>query len=76
MTVLSLPVYWFFSRRWQHDGLAMASSICVITYTFAIFFLLARRTKNAAAPGLIRFFAKIWCLRGLRFGVPASCAVA
>ncbi len=59
MTVLSLPVYWLFSRRWQHDGLAMASSFCVITYTFAIFFLLARRTKNAAAPGLIRFFAKV-----------------
>ena len=59
MTVVSLPVYWFLSRYWQHDGLATASSICVISYTAVIFYLLARRTKNAEAPGLIRFFAKI-----------------
>jgi putative peptidoglycan lipid II flippase len=58
-TVLSLPVYWFFARRWQQNGLAMASSICVISYTCLTFFLLARRTKNADAPDLIRFFGKI-----------------
>jgi putative peptidoglycan lipid II flippase len=58
-TILSLPVYWFLSPHWQHEGLATASSICVMSYTAVIFCVLARRTKNAEAPGLVRFFAKI-----------------
>lgn len=59
MTVLSLPLYWVLSRHWRQVGLAAASSICVIAYTCVIFVMLARRTQNAAAPGLIRFFAKV-----------------
>jgi putative peptidoglycan lipid II flippase len=59
MTVLSLPLYWVLSRHWQHVGLAAASSICVIAYTGVIFFMLTRRTQNADAPGLVRFFAKV-----------------
>lgn len=59
MTVLSLPVYWFLSHHWQHEGLATASSICFISYTAVIFCPLVRRTKNAEASGLVRFFAKI-----------------
>jgi putative peptidoglycan lipid II flippase len=59
MTIASLPVYWLFARNWQHNGLATASSICVISYTAVVFFLLARRTKNAAAPGVLVFFAKV-----------------
>lgn len=59
MTLVSLPVYWLLSRLWQHNGLATASSICVVSYTAVVFFLLARRTKNAEAPGMATFFAKV-----------------
>ena len=59
MTIVSLPIYWFLSRVWQQNGLATASSICVIAYAAVIYFLLARRTKNAEAPGVVGFSAKI-----------------
>ncbi len=59
MTLLSLPLYWSLSRIWQVNGLATASSISVISYTVVFFFLLARRTRNAEAPGVARFFVKI-----------------
>lgn len=59
MTIVSLPVYCFFARNWQHNGLATASSICVISYTAVVFFLLARRTKNAEASGVLIFFVRV-----------------
>jgi putative peptidoglycan lipid II flippase len=59
MTLFSLPVYWFLSHHWKHVGLAAASSICVVSYTGLIFWLLSRRTENAGASGLIRFFGKV-----------------
>jgi chromate transport protein ChrA len=46
-------------KRWQHLGLAMASSIGMIVYTVVIFALLMRRTKNREAISLVVFFLKV-----------------
>ena len=59
LTFLSLPVYWLLVRRYQHLGLALASSIGIIGYTVILFILLNRRMHNAEACGLLRFFLKV-----------------
>jgi putative peptidoglycan lipid II flippase len=57
-TILNLPVYALLARHWQSRGLAAASSIGIIAYTAVIFALLARRTDNHEAFGLLRFLSK------------------
>ena len=59
MTVLSLPVYWWLFHRWQHLGLALASSLGSIAYAVVLFVLLNRRTKNAEQGSLVLFFTKV-----------------
>lgn len=59
ITFLNIPVYWYCMRRWQHLGLAMASSIGMIVYTVIIFAFLMRRTQNRKAISLIVFFLKV-----------------
>ncbi|MGH9453387.1 MAG: murein biosynthesis integral membrane protein MurJ [Terriglobia bacterium] len=59
MTVLTLPVYWFLSRRMEHLGLALASSIGVIAYTAVLFVLLNRRIQNAESTALLVFLLKM-----------------
>jgi putative peptidoglycan lipid II flippase len=59
MTALSLPMYWWLFHRWQHLGLALASSLGIIGYAVVLFFLLNRRTKNTEKGSLVLFFAKV-----------------
>jgi putative peptidoglycan lipid II flippase len=59
LTFLNLPIYWLLNRRYQHLGLALASSIGIIAYTLLLFALLNRRTKNREAAEMIRFFLKV-----------------
>ncbi|MGH9431601.1 MAG: murein biosynthesis integral membrane protein MurJ [Terriglobia bacterium] len=59
MTVFTLPVYWFLSRRMEHLGLALASSIGVIAYTAVLFVLLNRRIQNAESKTLLVFLLKM-----------------
>ncbi len=59
LTILSVPVYWLLSRKEQHIGLAMASSIGITVYTIILFALLLRRTHGAGGRGLIGFFCKV-----------------
>jgi putative peptidoglycan lipid II flippase len=59
ITFVSLPVYWELSRRWQYLGLALSSSLAVITYAIILFILLARRTHNPGAGGVLVFFFKV-----------------
>ena len=40
-----LPVYWFFGQRFQHMGLAAASSLGVLLYTTALGVVLFRRLR-------------------------------
>jgi peptidoglycan biosynthesis protein MviN/MurJ (putative lipid II flippase) len=59
LAIANLPVYWLLVRRFQHIGLALASSIGIIAYTVALFVLLNRRTHNPDGTGIALFFAKV-----------------
>jgi putative peptidoglycan lipid II flippase len=59
LAIANLPVYWLLVRRFQHIGLALASSIGIIAYTIALFVLLNRRTHNPDGTGIALFFAKV-----------------
>jgi putative peptidoglycan lipid II flippase len=59
VTFLNLPVYWLLVRRYQHLGLALASSIGIIAYTLMLFGLLNRRTKNPESAAIVWFFLKV-----------------
>jgi putative peptidoglycan lipid II flippase len=59
LTFLNLPLYWLLVRRYQHVGLALASSIGIIVYAAVLFVLLSRRTANRDATGLVGFFVKV-----------------
>jgi putative peptidoglycan lipid II flippase len=58
-TLLNLPVYWWLAHRMQAFGLALASSIGITAFAFAMFFLLNRRTGNREAGHLVLFFVKL-----------------
>jgi putative peptidoglycan lipid II flippase len=68
ITFLSLPVYWWLARHFQHLGLAFASSLGIIAYTVILFLLLNRRIPNPEAPGLLVFLLKI-CVASALAGV-------
>ena len=57
-TVLNIPVYWLLVRRFEHLGLALASSIGIIVYTLVLFGLLKRRLPGYQASALFLFFLK------------------
>ena len=59
LTFLNIPVYWLLARRYQHLGLALASSLGIIVYSVVLFVLLNRRTANRDAASLVRFFLKV-----------------
>jgi putative peptidoglycan lipid II flippase len=59
LTFLNLPLYWLLVHRYQHLGLALASSIGIIAYTAMLFVLLNRRTANRDATGLVWFLVKV-----------------
>src|SRR5581483_11358681 len=59
VTVLNLPVYWWFVHKYQYLGLALSSSIGVAIYMIVLFVLLNRHTHNREAGGVIVFFLKI-----------------
>jgi putative peptidoglycan lipid II flippase len=59
LTFLSLPLYWLLVHRYQHLGLALASSCGIIAYTLLLFLLLNHRTRNPEAGAMVWFFLKI-----------------
>lgn len=59
LTFLNLPVYWLLARRFEHLGLALASSCGIIAYTVVLYILLNRRIPNPEAAGLLVFFSKV-----------------
>ncbi len=59
ITLLNLPVYDDLAHHMQYRGLALASSVGIVAYAVALFFLLSRRTANREASGVTVFFAKI-----------------
>jgi putative peptidoglycan lipid II flippase len=68
ITFLSLPVYWLLVRRFQHLGLAFASSLGIIAYTVILFLLLNHRLRNPQAGALWTFFLKL-CVASALTGV-------
>jgi putative peptidoglycan lipid II flippase len=59
ITFLSLPVYWWLVRHFQHLGLAFASSLGITAYTVILFLLLNRRIRNPEVRPLLIFLLKI-----------------
>jgi putative peptidoglycan lipid II flippase len=59
MTLLNLPLYWWFVRRAQYRGLALASSLGIIAYKIVLFILLNRRTKNRSESRIVMFLCKV-----------------
>jgi putative peptidoglycan lipid II flippase len=69
LTFLNLPAYWWLVRRYQHLGLALASSIGIVVYTLLMFGLLDRRTKNPESAALVWFFFKVTAASVMAAGV-------
>jgi putative peptidoglycan lipid II flippase len=65
ITFLSLPVYWWLVRHFQHLGLAFASSLGIIAYTVILFLLLNRSIRNPEAHSLLVFLLKIGVVSAL-----------
>ncbi len=59
LTFASLPLYWLLVRRWHHLGLAAASSIAMMAYSVALFYMLNRRTHNREGGAMMLFFVKV-----------------
>jgi putative peptidoglycan lipid II flippase len=74
LTFLNLPLYWVLVRRFQHLGLALASSVGIMAYTVALFLLLNRRTANRDASGLVWFLLKVSAASALAAVVVAALA--
>ena len=69
LTFLNLPLYWWLDRRYQHLGLALASSIGIVVYTLLLFGLLNRRTKNPESAEMVWFFLKVTAASVIAAGV-------
>jgi putative peptidoglycan lipid II flippase len=65
LTFLSLPVYWWLARHFQHLGLALASSLGIIAYTAILFLLLNRHIRNSETRALLIFSLKIGVVSAL-----------
>ena len=59
LTGLNILLSWFLVRRDAYVGLAMASSIGITVYMLVLFVLLARRTHDSQAWGLVWFLTKV-----------------
>jgi putative peptidoglycan lipid II flippase len=69
LTFLNLPLYWLLVRRYQHLGLALASSAGIVMYTLLLFGLLNRRTKNPESAETVWFFLKVTAASVIAAGV-------
>ncbi len=69
LTFLNLPLYWLLVRRYQHLGLALASSVGIVMYTLLLFGLLNRRTKNPESAEMVWFFLKVTAASVIAAGV-------
>jgi putative peptidoglycan lipid II flippase len=58
-TFSSLPLYMWLMHALDFRGLALASTCGISAYMLVLFALLARRTQNHDAAGLIGFFLKV-----------------
>jgi putative peptidoglycan lipid II flippase len=61
-TLLSIPIYYFLTQRWQATGVAVASSISVGLYAGFLSLWWRHRFGNAAFVGLARDFFKLAAL--------------
>jgi len=68
LTFLSLPLYWWLVRHFQHLGLALASSLGIIAYTVILSLLWNRRLRNPEAGALLIFLLKI-CVASALAGI-------
>jgi putative peptidoglycan lipid II flippase len=69
LTFADIPLYWWLSKRAQHDGLALASSIGITVLTVVLFLLLLRRIHGHDTPALLGFFSKVTLASILSAGV-------
>jgi putative peptidoglycan lipid II flippase len=69
LTFLNLPLYWWLVGRYQHLGLATASSTGIIVYALLLFGLLNRRTKNPDSAAMVWFFLKVTAASTIAAGV-------
>lgn len=58
ITLLSLPMYGWLTEHWQHQGLALASSIGMTAYAVALFLILNRKIAYSHSWDTIVFFVK------------------
>ncbi len=59
LTGLNILLSWYLVRREAYIGLAMASSIGITVYMLVLFVLLAHRTQDREAWGLVWFLARV-----------------
>jgi putative peptidoglycan lipid II flippase len=64
LTFLSLPLYWFFAKKWQYIGLATTSSIVAGILAGVLFVVLLKRSKGKIWPPLAPCFAKMIAVSG------------
>ena len=73
LTGLNILLSWYLVRRDAYVGLAMASSIGITVYMLVLFVLLARRTHDSEAWGLVWFSVTGSRVLGRRFRLPFHC---
>ena len=59
LTFISLPLYWYFAKKWQYVGLAAASSIVAGILATVLFAVLIRRSEGKKWPSLTQCFLKM-----------------
>ncbi|MCG8529859.1 MAG: murein biosynthesis integral membrane protein MurJ [Desulfovibrionales bacterium] len=57
VSVLALPVYWWFSRILGVPGVALAGSVSVMTYTLVLSYVWKRKFGGGAFSGVLRMFS-------------------
>jgi putative peptidoglycan lipid II flippase len=59
VTLVSLPIYWYCTRRWDFKGLAIASSAVAIVFAAVSFAVLVRLTHNRQVKDLLSCLSKM-----------------
>lgn len=73
LTLLTLPLYWLGARHYAHLGLAAASTIAVLVYTFGLWVVLFRRLQVSLVP-VMNYLART-CAASAVAGVPTYLAL-
>lgn len=59
VTLLNIPLYAWLAQQYQHLGLALASSIGMITYSVILFVILSRKIASRVTSETVIFFVKV-----------------